>query len=86
MKTLDQLRTEIDSIDNELLTLFTKRFDVVEQVGRLKKEQKLSVRNEKREKEILTHLSQKATQLSLSDTFVQSIWKAIFAESYKKEN
>ena len=38
MKTLDECRSAIDEIDNEMLKLLNKRMQVVERVGEIKKD------------------------------------------------
>ena len=50
---LDALRREIDSVDAELIALFTKRMDISEKIGAYKKENGLPVYDEKREQEKL---------------------------------
>ena len=51
--TLKEIRGEIDAIDAELLPLFLRRMKCAERVAAVKREQKLPVFNEKREREIL---------------------------------
>ena len=50
---LKEIRTEIDSIDKELIKLFTKRMECSKQVALYKKENNTPVLNVKREQEIL---------------------------------
>ena len=50
---LKEIRTEIDSIDKELIRLFTKRMECSKQVALYKKENNTPVLNVKREQEIL---------------------------------
>jgi chorismate mutase/prephenate dehydratase len=51
--TLDEMRKEIDEIDQKLLPLFMARMDCAKQVAAIKKEQNLPVFNAQREQEIL---------------------------------
>lgn len=53
MRDLSEIRTEIDSIDNELIDLFKRRMDCAKEVGYYKKANNVAVLNEKRENEIL---------------------------------
>lgn len=53
MRDLNDIRTEIDSIDNQLIELFKRRMDCAKEVGFYKKANNIPVLNEKRENEIL---------------------------------
>ena len=58
--TIDDLRREIDAIDDQLLSLFEQRMAVVNQIAQYKKENSLPVQDTAREQEILSRLSKKA--------------------------
>ena len=58
--TLEEIRKEIDSIDNQLLPLFLARMQCAEKVAQVKAEQHLPVLNAKREEEILDRIAAKA--------------------------
>src|SRR3977135_3241527 len=53
--TLDDLRRDIDRVDEVLVRLLNERARCVCEVGRLKKEQGLEVYQPDREKEVLAH-------------------------------
>lgn len=53
MKDLNELRVEIDEIDNEILKLFSKRMEIVKKIGEYKIENNLPILNTEREKKIL---------------------------------
>ncbi len=57
---LDELRNEIDAIDDEILDLFLKRMEKASQVADYKKENKLSTLQKGREREILKRVSEKS--------------------------
>lgn len=50
---INKLRQEIDSIDNQLVNLFTKRMEVASQIGAYKQENNLPVLDKARERELL---------------------------------
>lgn len=52
-KSLDDLRVEIDKIDDELATIFEKRMNVVKDISLVKKENNLPVLDSSREDDIL---------------------------------
>lgn len=57
---LEELRNEIDSIDDEILKLFLKRMECASKVADYKKENKLSTLQKGREREILKRVSEKS--------------------------
>ena len=58
--SLENLRNEIDSIDNQLINLFQERMDVAAKIGEYKKENNLPVLNVQREREILNEVADKS--------------------------
>ncbi len=59
MKNLDEIRVEIDNIDNELIELFKKRMDCAKAVGYYKKEKGIPVLSQNREQEILDNVEER---------------------------
>jgi len=53
MLKMNNLRKEIDEIDAQLVRLFEKRMDIAKKIGLFKRENKLPLLDEKREKELL---------------------------------
>ena len=53
MRDLAEIRENINSIDEELLKLFTRRMDCAKDVAEYKKANSLPILNEEREQEIL---------------------------------
>lgn len=78
MPTLDSYRKEIDTLDNELLNLFSQRFRVVKEIGLLKKTNHIPIVDKKREEEKLLNLTTKGKDLGLDKSFVKTVWYAIF--------
>lgn len=56
---LNELRSQIDQIDDNMLELFLKRMDISEKVAEYKKEQGLPVLNRERERAILAEMMKK---------------------------
>ena len=77
---LRRLRAEIDQIDDDIIQLLGKRFDVTRQVGLLKAEKQLNSVDPERERQKLEHLRQQAEALSLNPEFVLSLFGTLFAE------
>ena len=60
---LNELRNEINRIDDEILELFLRRMDVAEQVADYKREHDLPIYQPQREREILESVSERAGAL-----------------------
>ena len=58
MKTLEDCRRTIDSIDNDILELLNKRMKVVERVGEIKHDSGTAVYRPERERAIIERLTQ----------------------------
>lgn len=85
MKTIEELRDEINTIDEKILSLIGKRLTLVKEVGELKKRQNKQILDSKREQEILNRLSSKAKSHFVEENLVKKIWHTIFEEAYKIE-
>jgi len=87
MKTLDDCRLAIDSIDNNILELLNKRMKVVERVGEIKSDTGGAIYRPEREKAIIERLSQqsKNTNGLLNDKAIEAIFLEVFAVSRNLE-
>lgn len=85
MKTLEELRKEIDALDHELLNILEKRFAVVKQIGAIKKEHGLSFLDEERWKEVLESKLAKARNLGLSEDFIKKMYEFIHEHALEVE-
>ena len=85
MPTLDDLRREIDRVDEELVRLLNERARSVCEVGRLKKEQGVEVYQPDREKEVLAHVRDSAADGPLGPDAVARLFERIIDESRRLE-
>ncbi|HSW87612.1 MAG TPA: chorismate mutase [Candidatus Saccharimonadales bacterium] len=85
MHNLENLRKQIDSIDDQLLQLLQERISVMRNVGMAKKESQLLIRDEQRENEKLTDIEQKAKALDIPKSLVVNMWKLFFEISEEVE-
>lgn len=76
--TLDELRVEIDSIDNQLLELYNKRMEYVHQVGELKNTIGAPIYRPEREQSILNRLKAQNTG-KLTDKAIDALFLEMFA-------
>lgn len=83
--TLESLRKQIDQIDNKIITLFGKRFSLVKEIGKYKKNNNIPVKNKKREGDKLQKLLKLGNTKNISESFIETVWKNVFLESYRLE-
>ncbi|MFZ3200521.1 MAG: chorismate mutase [Candidatus Acidiferrales bacterium] len=81
---IDDWRRKIDAIDTALLELVNLRADLAVEVGRLKKEEGLSVRNPEREEQILSRMKS-LNPGPLPDDAVTRIFRLILDEAIRTE-
>lgn len=82
---LESLRERIDMIDNELLSLLSKRMQVSEEIGLFKKEHNVAVLQVDRWNKILNDRINKGMALGLDKHFVTEIFEAIHQESINRQ-
>lgn len=82
---LQDLRQKIDRIDDQILLLLKERVGFMEKIGTIKKQNGLSLRDDKREREKLEIIEQKASKLGLPVAFISRLWSAIFVQSEEIE-
>jgi chorismate mutase len=78
--TLNDHRRRIDELDRELVRLLNRRAQMSIQLGQLKKETGLPIRDEAREESIL-RLVQRANPGPLDGSAIATIFHAILSES-----
>ena len=78
---LQQLRTQIDVADQNLLDILGKRMKVAEEIGLLKKKNNVAVLQSKRWNEILGKMILDGQERDLGEEFILRLFKAIHQES-----
>jgi len=81
LSQLNNLRANIDVLDDKLLGLLSKRMEVADGIGLLKKENNVSILQTNRWNEILGKMILRGEEKGLSEEFVLKIYKAIHQES-----
>lgn len=85
MNSLDNIRSQIDSLDHKLICLLEQRLKLVQQAGKIKSCDKLRVYEQDREDFLLTSRGEYALQHNVPQALVKDIFKRILRESYKQE-
>jgi chorismate mutase-like protein len=83
--TLDDLRRDIDRVDEVLVRLLNERARCVCEVGRLKKEQGVEVYQPDREKEVLAHVRSVAVEGPLGPDAIARLFERIIDEARRLE-
>lgn len=85
MTDLIKYRSEIDSIDKELVELLEKRLELSEKVGLYKKERNMEILNIERENQVIEN-NLKLVKNQNYKTYVTEILKTIMEESKKLQS
>ena len=78
---LENLRAQINVVDDQLIELLGKRMEVADKIGALKKEQNVAVLQSRRWNEILGNMILEGDSKGLSEEFILKMFKAIHQES-----
>jgi len=85
MATLDELRKDIDRIDEVLVRLLNERARVACEVGRLKKVDGTAVYQPEREKQVLEHVRSVASEGPLGPDAIGRLFERIIDEARRLE-
>jgi chorismate mutase len=83
--TLNNLRAQIDTIDQNLLDTLGKRMNIAVEIGALKKSNNVAVLQNKRWNEILGKMILEGQERELSEEFILKVFKAVHQESINKQ-
>ena len=82
---LNNLRAQIDVVDNQILDLLGKRMKVADGIGGLKKQKNVAVLQSKRWNEILGKMVLEGEERGLSEEFILRMFKAVHQESINRQ-
>lgn len=77
-EVIEELRLEIDAIDDAILELLKSRFELASKIGQIKSQKHQDILDLQREEEILERLSRKGI---LKKEQITLIYQAIFAST-----
>lgn len=81
MKVLKPYRARIDEIDEQLVALLRKRYDVIEEVGVLKHREGLEPVLQGRVDEVRENAARRATDKGLDPEFIAKLWALLIEHS-----
>lgn len=82
---LSNYREQIDTLDKELIYLLSRRFEIVNQIWILKKENNIPAFQANRWESLLNDNIEVASELWVSKDFIIDVWNRIHEESLKIE-
>jgi chorismate mutase len=81
VNSIDELRSQIDIFDDQLLDILERRMQVAKTIGEYKKKHNITILQTNRWQEIVNKAIRKANTNGLSPEFISTILKAIHQES-----
>ena len=83
---IEQLRSRIDCIDEDLLKEFGARMDVSRMIGAYKRDHNVAILQTARWDVVMEGMKEKARVYGLSEKFIEDIFSAIHEESIRTQN
>ena len=84
-ENLNELRRQIDELDNQLLDLLAKRMRISREIGLYKKEHDMPILQATRYDEILNNRVEQACNMDMDGEFMKTILAAIHEESIRQQ-
>ena len=84
-ESLALLRQRIDRIDNELLDVLAKRFEVAREIGRYKKQHRMPVVQATRYNDVIRTRVESGSEMQMDADFLKTILLAIHDESVRQQ-
>lgn len=86
MNLLADLRSQIDIYDDQLLEILEQRMKIAESIGKVKKENNITILQTSRWEEIIKGAVEKGFSKGLSEEFINLLFKAVHQESINHQN
>jgi isochorismate pyruvate lyase len=83
-KSMKEVRSEIDQIDKELVSLLAKRQKYVENAALIKKDRNLII-DEPRIEEVISNIKKFSSSSGLSDAISEPLWRKLIELSIEHE-
>ncbi|MCL2888454.1 MAG: chorismate mutase [Elusimicrobia bacterium] len=85
MRGIEELRREIDALDERLTEILAQRQRLVKEIGLYKKANNLSALDEKRKKEVLEKFKRRADSAGIERAFAADLYELIHRYAVKIE-
>jgi chorismate mutase len=85
MRTLDELRDDIDRVDEVIVRLLNERARVAVEIGRIKRELGVPIYQPEREKQVIAHVRSVAVEGPLGPDAIARLFERIIDEARRLE-
>ena len=85
VEAIDQLRRQIDDLDNQLIELLSNRMRICREIGQYKREHNITIFQASRYNEILEKRGAQATHCDMSAEFVATVFENVHQESVRQQ-
>ncbi len=82
---LEELRSEIDKLDEEMMDILARRMAVVEEIGRYKKENRITILQLKRWNQVIRDRLDTGSKLGMNREFIMKLLEIIHDESIQRQ-
>lgn len=82
---LEELRNQIDRVDNYIMDILAERMEIVEKIGEFKRQNNITILQSTRWDEIVHDRIQKGNQKHLTEDFIKDLFEAIHQESIRHQ-
>lgn len=82
---LENYREQINTLDKELIYLFFRRFEIVKEIWKIKKDEWVKPLDSNRWNKLLEDNLEVSREFGLEDDFILDIWNRIHSQSLKIE-
>jgi chorismate mutase len=77
LQEIEQLRKRVDEVDEQILQFLIKRAQICESIGLVKEKHGIPIQDFPRENDVYAHIREKAAELGLDPSYVESIYRQI---------
>jgi len=82
---LEELRSQIDRVDNYIMEILSERMDIARKIGEFKRDNNVTILQSSRWDEIVHDRIQKGTKKELTEEFIKELFEAIHQESIRHQ-
>ena len=84
-ESLNELRAQIDKLDDQLLEILVRRMRVSRDIGQYKKEHDMPILQAQRYEELLARRAAQAVELGMDREFMRTVLQALHEESVRQQ-
>ncbi|MDD2594524.1 MAG: chorismate mutase [Bacteroidales bacterium] len=86
LAAIEHLRAHIDVIDDNLLDLLSTRMEIVDKIGRYKRDNNITILQQHRWEEVLNKVVAEGVKKGLDESFIQELFKLIHQASIERQS